>query len=334
MPRDPHDETAIKLHPSDEKIVVETARVHGRLLESAHIAGYTFNRAADELKWLLKDDRWKGLGFADGAAFAESIYGLFKEFKGTIEQRKEVAQQLAGVASQRAIAKVLGVNASTVSRDLSVANATDAPEKPNKNGPSNVPGVANATPGAPAPWFNRDGEAAAKLLSLKTRGTQGTGENEWYTPPEYIELARKVLGVIDLDPASSDHAQKAVRAARYFTVEDNGLNQEWHGSVWLNPPYAQPDIGFFAEKMCEEVDAGRVKAAVMLTHNYTDTTWFQGLARHASAICFTRGRIRFVNPSGDLAAPTQGQAFFYFGDDGAAFRRAFDDVGLVIWVRP
>lgn len=95
--------------------------VHGRLLESAHIAGYTFKRAWDELKWLLQEDRWKELGFKDGAEFAESIYGLFAEFKGTIDQRKEVADAIAGIANQRSAAKVLGVSESAVSRKFAGA---------------------------------------------------------------------------------------------------------------------------------------------------------------------------------------------------------------------
>jgi hypothetical protein len=45
------------------------------------------------------------------------------------------------------------------------------------------------------------------------RGTQGTGEFEWYTPERYLDLAREVLGTIDLDPASSEIAQETVRAA-------------------------------------------------------------------------------------------------------------------------
>ena len=28
------------------------------------------------------------------------------------------------------------------------------------------------------------------------RGTFGTGENEWYTPDQYLELARAVLGAL------------------------------------------------------------------------------------------------------------------------------------------
>jgi len=59
------------------------------------------------------------------------------------------------------------------------------------------------------------------------RGTQGTGENEWYTPTEYLEAAREVLGGFDLDPASSDAAQKIVKAQNYFTKSDDGLQKEW-----------------------------------------------------------------------------------------------------------
>jgi hypothetical protein len=43
-----------------------------------------------------------------------------------------------------------------------------------------------------------------------------TGEQDWHTPFEYINLARDVLGTIDLDPASSLAAQKTVAASSYF----------------------------------------------------------------------------------------------------------------------
>jgi DDE superfamily endonuclease len=50
-----------------------------------------------------------------------------------------------------------------------------------------------------------------------------SGEFEWYTPAEHVELVREVLGGIDLDPASNDKAQEVVRAAAYFTKADDGL---------------------------------------------------------------------------------------------------------------
>lgn len=161
------------------------------------------------------------------------------------------------------------------------------------------------------------------------RGTQGTGENEWYTPADILDDVRKVLGVIDLDPASSEHAQRTVKASKYFTLADDGLKQPWHGSVFLNPPYAQPHIENFADKMIAEIAACRVKTAIMLTHNYTDTAWFQKLAAAASAICFTKGRIRFEAPNGELAAPTQGQAFFFFGPNPGHFFEVFRPIGFI-----
>jgi phage N-6-adenine-methyltransferase len=173
---------------------------------------------------------------------------------------------------------------------------------------------------------NADVQRAVKGGHYRTRFT---GENEWYTPPQYIEAARACLGSIDLDPATAATAQKTIRAARFFTRDDDGLKQEWHGRIWLNPPYSQPDIARFIDKLLIEVNAGRATEAILLTHNYTDTGWFHAAAGQCAALCFTRGRIRFVGASGEIAAPTQGQAFFYFGPGLDRFRASFGSFGFI-----
>lgn len=162
---------------------------------------------------------------------------------------------------------------------------------------------------------------------------QGTGENEWYTPQEHIDAAYKVLGTIDLDPASSEIANQRVQAGRIFTIADDGLTKEWGGKVFMNPPYAQPHIANFIEKLASEYEAGRVTEAIALTHNYTDTQWFHRAALSCAAICFTRGRIGFLSPEGKRAAPTQGQAFFYYGSKVEQFIEAFCRIGFVVEVR-
>jgi phage N-6-adenine-methyltransferase len=176
----------------------------------------------------------------------------------------------------------------------------------------------------------RDSFSSGDGEEVHNHRAQGTGENEWYTPAMYLDAARDVMGGIDLDPASSVTAQERVKADKFFTAADNGLVQEWHGRVWLNPPYSQPLIEDFIRKLLEEVDAGRVSSAITLTHNYTDTTWFHLLAGRAAAISFTKGRIKFTDSAGGTCAPTQGQAFCYFGDDVERFADAFGSFGFVV----
>lgn len=164
----------------------------------------------------------------------------------------------------------------------------------------------------------------------KIRGTQGTGQNEWYTPKEYIEAAREVLGVIDLDPASSEIANITVKAKKFYSIDDDGLSKQWEGRVWLNPPYSQPQIGQFIEKLNDELTRQNVSEAILLTHNYTDTKWFHSAQNQCAAICFTKGRIGFLSPEGQKAAPTQGQAILYFGNDVHKFSKHFESFGFVM----
>jgi phage N-6-adenine-methyltransferase len=177
--------------------------------------------------------------------------------------------------------------------------------------------------------------ASHKRFLNKERLSEGraalqTGEMEWFTPAEYVERARRVLGSIDLDPASCAAAQRTIRAARYYTIKHDGLTKQWRGRVWLNPPYAGGVVAAFANKMAEAWNSGELPAAIMLTNAYTETSWFHALAAESSAVCFTRGRIKFESPHGEKCSPTNGQAFFYFGSDTDKFYAEFEPVGLVM----
>lgn len=153
------------------------------------------------------------------------------------------------------------------------------------------------------------------------------GNNEWYTPPEYINAAVEVMGGIDLDPATSEAANAVVGAACLFTAEDNGLLRHWQGRVWMNPPYASELVGKFADKLALHATAGDVSEAIVLVNNATETAWFHTLAGVASAVVFPRGRVRFWEPGGAISAPLQGQAVIYIGPSPDRFLAAFRRFG-------
>jgi phage N-6-adenine-methyltransferase len=163
------------------------------------------------------------------------------------------------------------------------------------------------------------------VAAVEGRGTAFrttfTGYQNWFTPPQYLELAREVLGDFDLDPASHIEAQKVIQAKKFFTAEDDGLSKEWHGRVWLNPPYSSPEVTHFVHKLIDEYKAGRVHEAILLTHNFTDTKWYQKAALISSNICLTLGRINFISlENGEQpGGPSMGQSFMYFGKNSEKF---------------
>lgn len=161
--------------------------------------------------------------------------------------------------------------------------------------------------------------------------SQSTGNNEWYTPPQFIEAARATMGTINLDPASSAIANETVKASEFFTKEDDGLSKEWHGNVWLNPPYSQPLISQFCEAVAYKYESGEIQQACVLVNNASETKWGQRLLSVADAVCFPSSRICFIRPNGSKkGTPLQGQMIVYMGTRTKEFAANFDKFGICL----
>lgn len=136
--------------------------------------------------------------------------------------------------------------------------------------------------------------------------------NEHYSPTHVVEAARSVLGEIDLDPASSELANRTVRAARIFTIEDDGFDRPWHGRVFLNPPGGRRNGSSSQKawwfKLAREYQEGRVTSAVFLSFSIELLQTSQVdtpiglLTPHDLPICYPRTRIAYLSETnGELA---------------------------------
>ena len=146
------------------------------------------------------------------------------------------------------------------------------------------------------------------------------------TPRKWIELSRRVMGGIELDPASCEVAnQHIVKADRYFDESMDALKQDWYArTLFLNPPYGR-SLRKFADKFRSEWEAGRIGQAIILVNNTTETGAFDQFARCSSAQAQPRRRIQFVGVDGRRSddSNTRGQVFFYCGGRLKTFSNAF-----------
>ena len=167
-----------------------------------------------------------------------------------------------------------------------------------------------------------------KIFELGWEAVLLSGSKEWFTPKEYIESIRQVLGEIDLNPASCKQANQTIKAKKFYSMEDDGLSHLWHGKVFLNPPYGN-DGPPFVEKLIEEIKAGNVTEAILLVNSRaTDAEWFQPL--YDGIICFTDHRIDFDSPIEKNTSSTHGSCFIYFGQNERKFAQSFIEHGTIL----
>ena len=138
-----------------------------------------------------------------------------------------------------------------------------------------------------------------------------SASEDWATPADLFVELNDVFH-FDLDAcASSDNA----KCPRFFSLDDNSLDQPWRGTVWLNPPYGRK-IGEFIKKAYEESCRGAT--VVCLIPSRTDTAWWHRYVKHGQVI-FLRGRLRFGGASTSAPFPSA-IVIFWGGQLGRAVR--------------
>lgn len=180
---------------------------------------------------------------------------------------------------------------------------------------------------------------------------------EHFTPIEIVEAARKVLGEIDLDPASCAKANKLIRAKKFYTRKDDGLRQPWAGRVMLNPPggtftarrkskkdppvktskrdvearmYWRTDsraVAWWRKLIWSYQYDREVDEAIFIGFNL-DILQASQMEGYASPlefpICVPAERLCFGG-----ADPTHGNVIVYLGDDVKLFQHVFSEFGAV-----
>lgn len=100
------------------------------------------------------------------------------------------------------------------------------------------------------------------------------------------------------------------KCEKYFTPEQDGLQQEWTGTVWCNPPYGR-EIGKWVKKA-----AASECTVVMLLPARTDTAWFHDYIYGHAEIRFVRGRLKFGGCKNSAPFPSMVVIFRRKSDEG------------------
>lgn len=280
---------------------------HGAILDGHHRV-----RACRELG--IKDWPTVTRGGMDDESKAEHVLTLnLSRRHMTPDQRRELVLKLRLERgwSLRRIANRLGVSVWTAHQDVAKAGVRDlTPERvEGTDGKSYAATRPKPSPTIFAPTVKeqerastalRDlGDAApAKITTLKAaeraarKATPVNEGDEWYTPRWLFDA----LGIVyDLDVCSPvDRTHTNVPSSGYYTIEDDGLAQDWHGTVWCNPPYSTPDP--WARKMLDHGDG------LLLVHMPMNAGWCVDIWRECDGIRLFQA-MEFVRPDGSLQRP-------------------------------
>jgi phage N-6-adenine-methyltransferase len=128
-------------------------------------------------------------------------------------------------------------------------------------------------------------------MDMNNQGLFTSLADDWATPKALFDELDKEFS-FTVDVCANKHNYKV---DNYYSLEQDGLAQIWHGVVWMNPPYGRT-IKAWMHKAYEAWLGGAT--VVCLVPARTDTAWWHDYAAKATEIRFIRGRVKFVSSDG------------------------------------
>lgn len=175
-----------------------------------------------------------------------------------------------------------------------------------------------------------------------TAGRTVNSQNQnWCTPPKYVEAVRKVFaGEIALDPCSNEWSVVEARN-EYKLPEHDGLRESWDfPSIYVNPPYGTDrergtTIKHWLRK-CAEAHVEYGSEVLALVPVATNTKhWKEYVWGCATAVCFLYDtRLRFwVEGKDEGKGAPMSCAMIYWNRHFEVFFDVFIEFGAVVDLR-
>lgn len=134
---------------------------------------------------------------------------------------------------------------------------------------------------------------------------QSVGKSQDHISPKRIITA---TGPYDLDPCAA-----IVRPWDCARVNwtSHGLERDWFGFVYLNPPFNRYIVGSWIAKLAQHNNG------IALLHARSEAAWFEPIWQQAAAILFMADRIKFCRPDGSEQPANSGAppVLAAFGDE-------------------
>jgi DNA N-6-adenine-methyltransferase (Dam) len=155
-------------------------------------------------------------------------------------------------------------------------------------------------------------------------------KQDWQTPPEILKLVCEVAPIaFDPAPANWDRSFDGLKVNWIDRATPGGL-------VYCNPPYGRAlskwthwaaDQKWWSTAWPDT--ALESISGILLVPARPDTKWWHENILRAEAICFWKGRIKFVGAENSAPFPS---AFAYFGARRERFKEVFSKKGWVVYL--